>query len=303
VVQILVPRSHNPIHENELNFTTSCITRTRAFHSERSLGALRNHDDDDAGWNMERATNVNDGMGRCFDAYTCSNSKRTRFKCLELHKPTYLEPMSTHHVNLALCWQTFISPTLMASLNHKKNGGNLTGAEIQIFVVISQSCLWKQAEFYNMLHRSFPFRMIFLCTSKLGWGMTLNQTLKGKQIQTMVWVDFLIPSLAHGAPTSLHACGVEHAMFVLVPPANMTYVKNTQLKSKEFGWWANRAQKIPKWICEFYVGLYIMSLNLGTRVLCYTQLCYCTQKIAFSFPDWKILHDIFLFGVCTKKLE
>jgi hypothetical protein len=65
--------------------------------------------------------------------------------------------------------------------------------------------------------------------------MTLNQTLKGKQIQTMVWVDFLIPSLAHGAPTSLHACGVEHAMFVLVPPANMTYVKNTQLKSKEFG--------------------------------------------------------------------
>ncbi len=54
-------------------------------------------------------------------------------------------------------------------------------------------------------------------------------------MQTTVWVDFLIPSLAHYAQTSLHVCGVERAMFVLVPPANVTYAKKWQLESKEFG--------------------------------------------------------------------
>jgi hypothetical protein len=103
-VQISVPRSPNPIYENKLKFTTGCIARTRAFHSERSLGALQSHDDNDAGRNIERARNANDGTGRCSDARTCSNSRRTLFKCfLELRKPMHPELMSTHHANRALC--------------------------------------------------------------------------------------------------------------------------------------------------------------------------------------------------------
>jgi hypothetical protein len=44
----------------------------------------------------------------------------THFKCLELCKPTYPELMFAHYGNSVLCGQTFISPTQITSLNHKK---------------------------------------------------------------------------------------------------------------------------------------------------------------------------------------
>ncbi len=53
--------------------------------------------------------------------FVCTiDSKCTHFKCLELCKPIYFKLIFAHYVNLVLCWQTFISPTLITSLNHQK---------------------------------------------------------------------------------------------------------------------------------------------------------------------------------------
>jgi hypothetical protein len=111
---------HNSIHENKLNFTTCYIIHTRAFHSERSFTAPQSHNDNDTESNIERETNVDDGIGWYYDTSTCSNSKHTHLKCLELWKPIYPEQMFAHHANLVLWWQAFISPTLITSLNHQK---------------------------------------------------------------------------------------------------------------------------------------------------------------------------------------
>ncbi len=48
--------------------------------------------------------------------------------------------------------------------------------------------------------------------------MTIDEILGGKQMQMPVWVEVLIPALAHCAQTSWHVCGVEPVMFVLQCP-------------------------------------------------------------------------------------
>ncbi len=98
----------NMLHRSHQSFPFRTI-----FHCTSS------HNDNDIESNIERETNVDDGIGWYFDTSICSNSKRTHFKCLELCKPTCLEPMSAHHANLVLWWQTFISPTLITSLIKK----------------------------------------------------------------------------------------------------------------------------------------------------------------------------------------
>jgi len=89
----------------------------------------------------------------------------------QLCKPIYLELMFAHYVNLKLCWQTFISPTLITSLNHQKI--------LQRYRVQSHKFCYdpiilfmKTSLIFNMLHdlhKSFPFLMIFHCISKPQW--------------------------------------------------------------------------------------------------------------------------------------
>jgi hypothetical protein len=79
--------SHNSIHESKFNFTTCYIIHTRAFHSKWSFTTPQSHNDNDTESNIERETNVDDGIGWYSDTSTCSNSKHTHFKCLELWKP------------------------------------------------------------------------------------------------------------------------------------------------------------------------------------------------------------------------
>jgi hypothetical protein len=45
--------------------------------------------------------------------------------------------------------------------------------------------------------------------------MIIDQVLRGKQMQMMVYADILIPAFIHCAQTSLHVCGVEPVMFML----------------------------------------------------------------------------------------
>jgi hypothetical protein len=110
-------------------------------------------------------------------------------KCVELCKPIHPKPMSAHHANLVLCWQTYVSPTLITYLNHQKILQRYPMQWHKFSPRSHNSMHEKQVQFYNMLHhshKSFLFPMIFSLRSKATVTTTSNQVLRGKRMWMMV---------------------------------------------------------------------------------------------------------------------
>jgi hypothetical protein len=110
-------------------------------------------------------------------------------KCLKLCKPIHPKPMSTHYVNLVLCWRTSVLPTLITYLNHQKILQKYPVQSHKFSPRSHNSMYEKQVQFYNMLHhshKSFLFPMTFSLRSKATMRMIPNQVLRGKQMWMMV---------------------------------------------------------------------------------------------------------------------
>jgi hypothetical protein len=163
---------------------------------------------------------------------------------LELRKPIYPELMSARHANWASCWQTFVSPTLIASSNHKKL---VETSQVQRhkFFRRSHDPVYGNKPNHHQLKTCYIIRIgafhseWSFCALR-SWDEERHRIRhwKGNKCRRRYGFDFLIPSLARCAQRSLHVCGVERAMFVPVPPANVTYAQkndNSKVKSSDDG--------------------------------------------------------------------
>jgi hypothetical protein len=75
----------------------------------------------------------------------------------------------------------------------------------------------QQTSIYNMLHvaQELSIPSDFSLYFKATMTRIIHQILRWKKMQMILYVDILIPALAHCAQISLHVCGVEPMMYVL----------------------------------------------------------------------------------------